>query len=124
MAARPGGTAGARPRRTRDDAWRTLDRIVRWEVAGLAVAVALTAVLTTLVPARTAAGLDGPFSQYVALGPYQLNVTVDPNRAGTNEYHFYLLGPDGRLTDDVSELTLALTHPAGPIGPIARTPTS
>jgi len=118
-----GGAAGrARPRRTRDDAWRALDRIVRWEVAGLAVAVALTAVLTTLLPARTAAGLDGPFSRYVALGPYELNVTVDPNRAGTNEYHFYLLGPDGRLTDDVSELALSLTHPAGPIGPIARTP--
>jgi len=115
-------TGRGRPRRSTPDAWRTLQRIVRWEAAGLAVVVAVTGVLTTLVPARTAAGIDGPFSTFVPLGQYELNVTVDPGRAGANEYHFYLMGPDGRLSDDVAALSLGLSYPAAGIGPISRTP--
>jgi copper transport protein len=111
-----------RGRRPASSAWATLFRTVRLEALGLAGVVAITGVLTTLVPARTAAGVDGPYSEYAALGEYQLNVTIDPNRVGRNEFHFYLLGPDGRLTDDVREIDVGLSLPSAGIGPFDLEP--
>jgi copper transport protein len=104
-------------------AWRILRRTVRYEVVGLVAVVALTGVLTNLRPAAVAEGVTGAFSTEAQLGEdYRVNLTVDPNRAGDNEVHLYLLGADGRPADVARELTLRLSLPAQDIGPIEREP--
>lgn len=107
------------------DAWAQLQRTVRMEVAGILVVVAVTAILVTLVPAREAAGVTGPFTQTVAMGEaYELNVTVDPNRAGENTMHLYLFRADDRsFADEVEQLSLELELPANDIAAITREPT-
>lgn len=103
------------------NAWQRLRRTVGLEVVGLMAVVLVTAVLVNLVPAKTAVGVTGPFSTYVDLGEaYQVNLTVDPNRAGDNEMHVYLLGQDGRPADVTRDLTLGFSMPEQDIGPIER----
>ncbi|MGH8899010.1 MAG: copper resistance protein CopC [Egibacteraceae bacterium] len=106
-------------------AWSTLRRTVRAEAAGVVAVLAVTAVLVNLVPARTAAGVTGPFTATTPMGAYQLNVTVDPNRAGANELHIYLFDPAGQPTDPTagSGLQVGFSLPSRDIGPITRTAT-
>lgn len=108
-----------------DRAWRRLSRTVRFEAVGLAVVVVITAFLTYLQPAADAAGITGAFSTYQPLGDdYEVNLVVDPNRAGVNEVHLYVLDATGRPAGDVGqELTLRMTKPDEDIGPIERDPT-
>ncbi|MGH8884445.1 MAG: copper resistance protein CopC [Egibacteraceae bacterium] len=109
----------------REAAWGTLRRTVRAEAAGVVAVLAVTAVLVNLVPARTAAGVTGPFTATTPMGTYQLNVTVDPNRAGANELHIYLFDPAGQPTDPTagSGLQVGFSLPSRDIGPITRTAT-
>lgn len=103
-------------------AWRTLGRTVRWEVGGLVAVLAVTSALVYLQPASEAAGITAAYSTYVDLGQgRQLNLVVDPNRAGFNEMHLYLLDPTGRPAPAQS-VTLEFLLPAKDIGPITRTP--
>ena len=105
------------------DAWTRLRDTVRLEVAGLVVVVAVTAVLVNLVPARDAAGLGGILSVRRPIGDgYQVDITVDPNRVGTNEMHIYLFSDAGRPVE-ADEIAVGLTMPADNIGPIEREPT-
>ena len=102
------------------DAWATLRRTVRLEVAGLVLVVGVTAVLVNLIPARDAAGITGPLSVRRPLGDeLQVDITVEPNRVGTNEMHVYVFTAGGRPAkfDDV---TVGLTMPSEDIGPIER----
>lgn len=112
---------------SRHDAWGTLRRTVRVETIGIFAVLAVTAVLVNLVPARTAAGVTGPFTATTPMGTYQLNVTVDPNRAGANELHIYLLGPGGQPTNptpgEPAQLQVGFSLPSQDIGPIMRTAT-
>jgi len=102
-------------------AWSTLARTVRWELGVLAVVLAVTAVLVGVIPAAEAAGVRGAFSTVVAMGDdAELNLVVDPNRAGRNELHLYLLDDDGRPVP-ADELQLRLLLPGRDIGPIVRT---
>lgn len=104
-------------------AWPLLQRTLRYEVAGIVVVLALTGFLVNLVPARSEAGVTGPFSETIALSEeYDVMVTVDPNRAGRNELHLYLLGADGRPAEAARELTLGLSLPSNDIATIERTP--
>jgi len=104
-------------------AWPLLQRTLRYEVSGIVVVLALTGFLVNLVPARSEAGVTGPFSDTVALsGEYDLTVTVDPNRAGPNQLHLYVLGADGRPAEAARELTLGLSLPSSDIATIERTP--
>ncbi len=126
IAARTQGARGRSP--GGQDAWGTLRRTVRAEAAGILAVLAVTAVLVNLVPARTAAGVTGPFTATTPMGAYQLNVTVDPNRAGANELHIYLLGPGGQPTDPTAGtagtgLQVAFNLPSRDVGPITRTAT-
>lgn len=108
------------------DAWGGLRRIVRLEAVGLVVTLAVTAVLVNLVPARTAAGVSGFYHTTAPMGDSHLDITVDPNRAGTNELHIYLLATNGQPTDPPGEnpdLQIAFSLPAMDIGPIERTAT-
>lgn len=100
--------------------WRRLRRVVRAEVAGLAVVLVITALLVNVTPARTAAGITGVYTADVELGEEHLvNLTIDPNRAGINELHLYLFTDTGQVTD-AERATLSFTHAASDIGPIER----
>lgn len=114
------GAAGAA-----GEAWRRLRTTVRWEVAGLVLVVAATAMMVDMQPAAEAAGVTGAFSTSVAAGDDggRLSVTVDPNSAGYNEIHLYLLDATGRPAD-VTDLKLRMTLPEQDIGPLVRTPSA
>lgn len=115
-AARGDGRDGARA------AWRRLRTTVRWEVAGLTLVVAVTAVLVNVQPAAEAAGVTGALSTSVAVGDdARLSITIDPNRAGYNELHLYLLDATGRPAD-TTDLQLRMSLPEAGIGPIVREP--
>jgi len=105
--------------------WEGLRRVVRLEAAGIVAVLAVTAVLVNVVPARTAAGISGFFSARGAMGDYQLEATVDPNRAGRNELHLYLLAANGQPTDpgEPQDLQVSFALPAQDIGPIERVAT-
>jgi copper transport protein len=51
-----------------------------------------------------------------------VNLVVDPNRAGTNSVHLYLLDPTGRPAELAQALTLELSLPSNQLGPIRRQP--
>lgn len=103
--------------------WRLLRRSVRLEAVALVAAIALTAVLVNVTPARSAAGVGEIFSETVALDDAgSVNVVVDPNRAGRNAIHLYFYDPDGRPAEITEDVTVRLSLPASDIGPIVREP--
>lgn len=96
---------------------------VRLEVLLLVVVLGLTAVLVNLRPASEEVGIGGPFDTVVAVtDDIDLNLVVDPNRAGPNEVHVYLLDRTGRPLDADADVSLELTQVDQDIGPIERTP--
>lgn len=119
--AREGSGPSGHPRRS--DAWRALTRTVRVEGVGIVVVLAVTAVLVNLPPARSAAGIGEVFSGYAGLGAdHQVNLTVDPNEAGPNEFHLYLLTPSGQPADIGEQVALRMELPEADIAPIERIP--
>jgi copper transport protein len=104
-------------------AWSLLGRSVRIEALGLVVAIALTAVLVNVTPARIEAGVGGIFSETIQLGDAgAVDIVVDPNRAGRNAIHLYFTDADGRPTEIADEVSVSLTLPASDLGPIVREP--
>ncbi len=104
-------------------AWSLLRRSVRLEALALVVAIALTAVLVNVTPARNEAGIGGIFSETVPLGDIgSVNVVVDPNQAGRNAVHLYFYDEDGRAADLTDDVTVSFSLPSSDIGPIAREP--
>jgi copper transport protein len=104
-------------------AWSLLRRSVRLEALALVVAIALTAVLVNVTPARNEAGIGGIFSETVRLGDIgSVNVVVDPNQAGRNAVHLYFYDEDGRAADVAEEVAVSFSLPSSDIGPIIREP--
>nr|WP_274388228.1 CopD family protein [Salsipaludibacter albus] len=102
---------------------RQLRTTVRLEVVLLVVLLGVTAVLVNTRPAAEDAGISGAFDTVVALtDDIDVNVVVDPNRAGANEIHAYVLDDTGRPLDAVEEVRFELTQVDEDIGPIERTP--
>jgi copper transport protein len=101
-------------------AWRRLSRTIRIEQAGLVVVIGVTALLVNLQPAAEAAGVSGPYSTYVPFGEGQLNLVIDPNRAGVNEMHLYVLTAGGLPALVSGEATIEFRMPDQDIGPILR----
>ncbi|MGH9118551.1 MAG: copper resistance CopC/CopD family protein [Acidimicrobiales bacterium] len=97
-----------------------LRRTVTLEAAGLAVAVALTALLVNVTPARVEAGVGTSYATTVAIGDGSLDVLLDPNRVGRNVFHLYLADAAG-APDQAEEVSVELTLPSADIGPIRRT---
>lgn len=98
-----------------------LTRTVRFEAAGLAVAVAVTGGLVQLRPASDEAGITGAYQTSVEVADgLSMDIIVDPNRAGANEIHLYLVDISGRPHDDVEGVRLRLEQPERDIGPIER----
>ncbi|MFP5308937.1 MAG: copper resistance protein CopC [Actinomycetes bacterium] len=122
----PDAVAGTAPGASLDDgeaAWSRLRRTVRLEVLGLAVLLVVTGVLVQQRPAAEAAGITGLFEARQPLGDeLALDVVVDPNRAGFNQIHLYVLDATGRPTDDIEGITVELTPPGEAGTPLVREP--
>ena len=92
-------------------------RTVSAELAVMAVAVGLTATLVAEPPAKAQVAPTGPFATTTHVGPFELNLVVDPARAGPNQIHLYLLDRSGRPAP-VAEARIAASLPSAGIGPI------
>jgi copper transport protein len=98
-----------------------LRRALRTEVALLAGVLAATAVLAASSPATTTQA--GPFDRTTAIGPLQLQLTVDPAQVGANAVHLYVIDPrDGSQFRGAREVRISATQPDRGIGPIRETP--
>jgi copper transport protein len=102
-------------------ATRLLRRTVRAEAFVMLVVVALASVLVAVTPARTAAGITGIFSDTKPLGNGSVNLVVDPDRAGPNSIHLYVLDAAGRNVD-VMSVELDASLPSSGIAAITLTP--
>ncbi|MFE1957507.1 copper resistance protein CopC [Streptomyces sp. NPDC059479] len=135
--------ASARQKRLRDaDPARTgLRRSVLAEAGVAVVLLAVTTVLTSTEPGRTAeleAGRTGgtvaeapasagpvnirmPFDTGGQNGKGTIRLTLDPGRSGANVMHIYVDGADGKPLD-VPEVKAAFTLTAEQIGPLPIVP--
>ncbi|MFJ5684442.1 copper resistance protein CopC [Streptomyces sp. NPDC093099] len=135
--------ATARQKRIRDsDPGRIgLRRSVLAEAGVAVVLLAVTTVLTSTEPGRTAeqeAGATGgtaatapategplaltlPFDTSGENGKGTVRLTLDPGRSGANAMHIYVDGPDGQPLD-VPEVKAAFTLTAQKIGPLPIVP--
>lgn len=104
-------------------AWLRLRRTVRAEVGILVVLLLLTGVLQNERPAAQALGIGGSFYASEQLtDELTLDIVVDPNVAGQNSIHLYLLDAQDRTVSAVEGVTMELSLPDQDIGPIERTP--
>lgn len=127
-----GSTAGHTTARGEDDppvavrtglAWLRLRRTVRAEVGLLLAVLLVTGVLQNQRPAAQALGIGGAFQVTEQLTDgLSLDIVVDPNVAGMNSIHLYLLDETDRTVSDVEEVTLELSMLDQDIGPLRRTP--
>jgi copper transport protein len=98
-----------------------LRRTLRGEVALIVVVLGVTAALAAYAPAT--AVQSGPFSGSASLGPAELEVTVDPARAGPNQVHLYLFdATSGAQFSRIKELAVTATEPESSIGPLPLEP--
>jgi copper transport protein len=104
-------------------AWGQLRTTMLVEVVGLAVIVGLTGFLVSQRPAAEAAGVTGVFEATAALtDDLEVDLIVDPNRAGRNAIHVYVLDATGRAADGVEDLRLELRYVPEGIGPFELEP--
>ena len=104
-------------------AWLRLRRTVRAEVGLLVVVLLVTGVLQNVRPAAQALGIGGAFQVTEPLTEdLNLDIVVDPNVAGQNAIHLYLLDQTDRTVSDVEGVSMELYMPDQDIGPIQRTP--
>jgi copper transport protein len=95
----------------------------RFVQAAAAELVLLTGILTVTAalvqepPAKAQVVRSGPFATTTHLGPYELDLTVDPARTGANDIHLYLLRHSGQPAN-ADEARLYASLPAAGIGPI------
>jgi len=95
--------------------------VVRLEVVGIVAVLAVTAVLTNVTPARTAA-TGGVVTVSAPLGKGSVEVIVDPARPGRNDVHAYILDADGGADDQYDDAQFQLALPAQDLGPFDREP--
>jgi copper transport protein len=92
-------------------------RLIRGELALMLAVLGVTAALVGYTPPIDAEA--GPFSASAPLGSAELEITVEPARAGPNTIHLYLL--DARTGTPFAaskELTASASLPAKQIGPL------
>ncbi len=101
----PGG-AGVRARRT-----------LRGELVLMLAVLSATAALVSYAPPIDAA--SGPYSTSTHIGAADLQITVEPARAGPNTIHLYLIdAKTGAQFTATKELTVTARLPAKSIGPL------
>ena len=79
--------------------------------------VSVTAVLVSEPPARAQVAPAGPFATTAPLGDLELNLVVDPAKAGRNQIHLYLTTQTGQ-PEDVDEATVSATLASREVGPL------
>ena len=93
-------------------------RTMRSESLLMLCVLGVTAALVSYAPPIDAA--SGPFSTTSALGPAELQMTVEPARVGLNTVHLYLIdAKTGTQFTQTKELTVSARLPAKGIGPLA-----
>jgi copper transport protein len=96
-------------------------RALRGEVVFVVVVLGVTGALAGYAPAT--AVQSGPFSASTALGPAELEMTVDPARVGSNQVHIYLFNAkSGAQFTAIKELKATATFPEKSIGPLPLEP--
>lgn len=104
-----------------DAPWTRLLTIVRLEVVGIVVALAVTAVLVNVTPARSAM-IPGIQATQVELETGRVDIVVDPARPGPNDVHVYLFDHESQVDDRFEGVTVTLTLPDEDVGPFEREP--
>jgi copper transport protein len=103
---RPAGAVGVLARRT-----------LRGELALMVAVLSVTAALVSYAPPIDAA--SGPYSTSTSIGQADLQITVEPARAGLNTIHLYLIdAKTGAQYTATKELTVTARLPAKGIGPL------
>jgi hypothetical protein len=90
------------------------------ELGLLVVVVAVTAALVAEPPARGGTGA-AIVAVSTEVGPYDLDLVVDPGEPGDNKLHLYLLEQSGQPAD-VDEAQVSATLPSASIGPLRFDP--
>jgi copper transport protein len=104
-------------------AWAQLRTTMLLEVVGVALVIALTGFLVSQRPAAEAAGVTGAFEATTELtAELEVDLIVDPNRAGRNAIHVYVLDQAGRPADAVDDLRIELLYVPESIGPFELEP--
>ncbi len=104
-------------------AWQQLRTTLTIEVSLLFAVLAVTGALVTIQPAAQAAGVTGAFQTVEVLtDDLDVEVTVDPNQAGLNAIHIYVLDETGRPATDVEDLYIDVTFVPEEIGPLRIEP--
>lgn len=99
------------------DAGLSARRNLRLETALIVGVLGVTAALVSYAPPIDAA--SGPFSTSARLGPAELELTVEPARAGLNTVHLYLIDATaGTQFTRTKELAVTATLPSKSIGPL------
>jgi copper transport protein len=94
-------------------------RSIRGELALMAAVFGVTAALVSYAPPIDIS--SGPFSTTSTLGPAQMQLTVDPARAGLNTVHLYLIdAKTGAQFAATKELTVTASLPSKGIGPLPQ----
>jgi copper transport protein len=89
------------------------------ELALVVAIVGVTAVLVAEPPAKAQlAAQAGPVSQDTTVGPFDLNLVVDPARTGPNQIHLYLLDHSTGQPANVDEIDVSASLPAAGVGPL------
>lgn len=102
-----------------DAAWSRLHHTVRAEALLVVGVLLVTGALVSQRPAAVEAGLTGSLQTAAPLtDELTVDLVIDPNRAGRNTLHLYVVESTGRPTDTVEELRLELTYVPEAIGPI------
>jgi copper transport protein len=99
------------------DVRRRFVRAAAAELALVAGILGVTAALVQQPPAKTQVVTSGPYSATRKLGPYELDVTVDPARTGVNQIHLYTLQPSGQPANGAEAHVFASLPSAG-LGPL------
>jgi copper transport protein len=87
------------------------------EIALFVAAIGVTAVLVAEPPARASVAPSGPVVRSAPVGPYELNLVVDPAEKGPNAIHLYLLKKNGQPANVAdADVSATLQDPA--IGPL------
>lgn len=103
-------------------AWGRFGTVVRLEVVGLVVVLAITGVLANVTPASEARS-TGPVGVTVDFGEEgTMEVVVDPARVGRNDIHVYLKEASGDFDDRFDEAVFRLELPSQDVGPLDREP--
>jgi copper transport protein len=101
-------------------AGRALVRAVRFELVLIAIVVAITAGLVDATPARVEASSGGPILMQETIGNHNVEISVDPARAGPTDLHLTLfeVGTFSTVQARVDEVRAELTEPNEGIGPL------